>query len=56
MFNHFLIRYDENTRSMDPGYPRLIAEDFPGIDDKVDDVFQKEGKSIYIFSPFFLPY
>lgn len=56
MFNHFLIRYDENTRSMDPGYPRLIAEDFPGIDDKVDDVFQKEGKSIYTFSPFFLPY
>ncbi|EDL78532.1 rCG31798, partial [Rattus norvegicus] len=34
-------RYDENTQSMDPGYPRLTAEDFPGIDDKVDDVFQK---------------
>ncbi|XP_032767055.1 interstitial collagenase B-like [Rattus rattus] len=41
-------RYDENTRSMDPGYPRLIAEDFPGIDDKVDDVFQKED-NFYFF-------
>jgi hypothetical protein len=37
---------------MDPGYPRLIAEDFPGIDYKVDDVIQKEGKNINILSPF----
>lgn len=35
---------------MDPGYPRLTAEDFPGIDDKVDDVFQKGGEYKYIFS------
>lgn len=51
-FNYFLTRYDENTQSMDPGYPRLTAEDFPGIDDKVDDVFQKGGKSINIFFHF----
>lgn len=49
-FNHFLIRYDEYRRSMDPGYPKLITEGFPGIGDKVDDVFQKNGKSINIFS------
>ena len=45
---------------MDPGYPRLTAEDFPGIDDKVDDVFQKGGEYKYIFSilvpqPLYLP-
>uniref|UniRef100_A0A8C6HI30 interstitial collagenase n=1 Tax=Mus spicilegus TaxID=10103 RepID=A0A8C6HI30_MUSSI len=46
--DHMYWRYDENTRSMDPGYPRLIAEDFPGIDDKVDDVIQKED-NFYFF-------
>ncbi|XP_028619154.1 interstitial collagenase A-like [Grammomys surdaster] len=46
--DHMYWRYDENTRSMDPGYPRLIAEDFPGINDKVDDVFQKED-NFYFF-------
>ena len=44
-----MIRYDENTQSMDPGYPRLTAEDFPGIDDKVDDVFQKGGEYKYMY-------
>ncbi|XP_052045705.1 interstitial collagenase A [Apodemus sylvaticus] len=46
--DHMYWRYDENTRSMDPGYPRLIAEDFPGIEDKVDDVFQKD-ENFYFF-------
>ncbi|XP_076782035.1 interstitial collagenase B [Arvicanthis niloticus] len=46
--DHMYWRYDENTRSMDPGYPRLTAEDFPGINDKVDDVFQKGG-NFYFF-------
>ncbi|XP_003496180.1 interstitial collagenase A [Cricetulus griseus] len=36
-------RYDEYRRSMDPGYPKLITEDFPGVGNKVDDVFQKDG-------------
>ncbi|XP_055471629.1 interstitial collagenase A-like [Psammomys obesus] len=41
-------RYDEYRRSMDPGYPKAIAEDFPGIGDKVDDVFEKDG-NFYFF-------
>ncbi|XP_014715505.1 interstitial collagenase [Equus asinus] len=36
-------RYDEYKRSMDAGYPKMIADDFPGIGDKVDAVFQKDG-------------
>lgn len=42
--NYFLTRYDEYKRSMDAGYPRAIATDFPGIGLKVDAVFQKYGK------------
>ncbi|XP_059122630.1 interstitial collagenase A-like [Peromyscus eremicus] len=41
--DHMYWRYDEYRRSMDPGYPKLITEDFPGVGDKVDDVFQKNG-------------
>lgn len=37
---------------MDSGYPKLIADDFPGVGNKVDGVFQNKGKSIDIFSPF----
>ncbi|XP_015272156.1 PREDICTED: interstitial collagenase-like, partial [Gekko japonicus] len=33
-------RYDENSRSMDRGYPRKTREDFPGIGPKVDAAFQ----------------
>ncbi|XP_037697162.1 interstitial collagenase [Choloepus didactylus] len=36
-------RYDEHKRSMDAGYPKMIAEDFPGIGNKVDAVFKKDG-------------
>ncbi|XP_077625830.1 interstitial collagenase [Crocuta crocuta] len=36
-------RYDEYKQSMDPGYPKMIAADFPGIGNKVDAVFQKDG-------------
>ncbi|XP_004764510.1 interstitial collagenase [Mustela nigripes] len=36
-------RYDEYKRSMDAGYPRAIAADFPGIGHKVDAAFQKHG-------------
>ncbi|XP_029922882.1 collagenase 3 [Myripristis murdjan] len=28
--------YDENTGTMDSGYPRSIEDDFPGMDDEVD--------------------
>ncbi|XP_039714691.1 interstitial collagenase isoform X4 [Pteropus medius] len=42
-------RYDEYKRSMDAGYPKMIAADFPGIGNKVDAVFQKDG-FFYFFS------
>lgn len=29
---------------MEPGYPRKIAADFPGVDSKVDAVFEAFGK------------
>ncbi|XP_003923817.3 stromelysin-1 [Saimiri boliviensis] len=36
-------RFDEKRHSMEPGFPKQIAEDFPGIDSKVDAVFEKFG-------------
>ncbi|XP_006833837.1 PREDICTED: interstitial collagenase [Chrysochloris asiatica] len=36
-------RYDEYKRSMDAGYPKMIAQEFPGIGNKVDAVFNKDG-------------
>lgn len=29
---------------MDKSYPHLIEEEFPGIGDKVDAVYEKNGK------------
>ncbi|KAL7983291.1 hypothetical protein Chor_000167 [Crotalus horridus] len=40
--NHYW-RYDENTQSMDEGYPRNIRDDFPAIDEKIDAAFQLNG-------------
>ncbi|XP_051011708.1 stromelysin-1 [Acomys russatus] len=42
-------RFDEKKQSMEPGFPRRIAEDFPGIDSKVDGVFEAFG-FFYFFS------
>ncbi|XP_014715508.1 collagenase 3 [Equus asinus] len=42
-------RYDDTNRMMDKDYPRLIEEDFPGIGDKVDAVYEKNGY-IYFFN------
>ena len=39
----FFTRYDEDRESMDAGYPKEIAQDFPGISGKVDAVFEHEG-------------
>ncbi|XP_054934634.1 interstitial collagenase [Physeter macrocephalus] len=36
-------RYDENTQSMDAGYPKEIIHDFSGIGKKVDALFQDRG-------------
>lgn len=38
-----LLRYDENKKSMDHGYPRKIVSDF-GIIGRVDAVFQQGGE------------
>nr|XP_003472575.3 interstitial collagenase [Cavia porcellus] len=35
-------RYDEKKKSMDEGYPKITAQDFPGIN-KVDAAFCKNG-------------
>ncbi|XP_036283578.1 stromelysin-1-like [Pipistrellus kuhlii] len=36
-------RFDEKKRSMDPGFPRQTAKDFPGVGPKVDAVFEAFG-------------
>ncbi|KAL2806994.1 stromelysin-1 preproprotein [Daubentonia madagascariensis] len=36
-------RFDEKRQSMEPGFPKQIAEDFPGVDSKVDAVFEAFG-------------
>uniref|UniRef100_K7DE67 Stromelysin-1 n=1 Tax=Pan troglodytes TaxID=9598 RepID=K7DE67_PANTR len=36
-------RFDEKRNSMEPGFPKRIAEDFPGIDSKIDAVFEEFG-------------
>nr|XP_033952810.1 collagenase 3-like [Pseudochaenichthys georgianus] len=40
----FYYRYDELKRRMDPGFPRLIQKDWPGIPKRVDAAFKLEGK------------
>ena len=44
--NFFFTRYDENTQSMDVGFPKEITQDFPGVGKKVDAVFQDGGKDV----------
>lgn len=44
-------RFDENSQSMEQGFPRLIADDFPGVGPKVDAVFQEFGKKAPTSSP-----
>ncbi|KGL80217.1 Matrix metalloproteinase-27, partial [Tinamus guttatus] len=36
-------RYNENSQSIEQGYPRRTVDDFPGINQKVDAVFQHKG-------------
>uniref|UniRef100_H0X273 Stromelysin-1 n=1 Tax=Otolemur garnettii TaxID=30611 RepID=H0X273_OTOGA len=42
-------RYDEKRQSMESGFPKQIAEDFPGVDSQVDAVFEEFG-FFYFFS------
>ncbi|XP_021552088.1 stromelysin-2 [Neomonachus schauinslandi] len=39
-------RFDEN-QSMEQGFPRLIADDFPGVEPEVDAAFQEFGFSYF---------
>ncbi|XP_006887408.1 PREDICTED: stromelysin-1 [Elephantulus edwardii] len=36
-------RFDERRQSLEPGFPRQIVDDFPGVDTKVDAVFEAFG-------------
>uniref|UniRef100_A0A4W6CUJ6 Matrix metallopeptidase 20a (enamelysin) n=1 Tax=Lates calcarifer TaxID=8187 RepID=A0A4W6CUJ6_LATCA len=45
----FKNRYDERKRRMDPGFPKLIQKDWPGIPRRVDAAFKLHG-SIFLFS------
>ncbi|XP_055971016.1 stromelysin-1-like [Sorex fumeus] len=36
-------RFDEKRQTMEPGFPKKIAEDFPGVHPKVDAVFEAFG-------------
>ncbi|XP_047195615.1 matrix metalloproteinase-20 [Hippoglossus stenolepis] len=45
----FYYRYDEGKRRMDPGFPRLIQTDWPGIPRRVDAAFKLHG-SIFLLS------
>uniref|UniRef100_A0A8D3D610 Collagenase 3 n=1 Tax=Scophthalmus maximus TaxID=52904 RepID=A0A8D3D610_SCOMX len=55
----FYYRFDERKRQMDPGFPRLIQTDWPGIPRRVDAAFKLQG---YLYfssgarqSEFYLP-
>ncbi|XP_078077872.1 collagenase 3-like [Mustelus asterias] len=41
--------YDETKRAMDEGYPRPIADDWPGIPGRLDAAFEQHG-NIHFFS------
>ncbi|XP_053312477.1 collagenase 3-like [Spea bombifrons] len=41
--------FDEENMSLEKGYPRFIADDFPGIGEKVDAAYQRNGY-IYFFN------
>ncbi|XP_076969235.1 stromelysin-1-like [Tamandua tetradactyla] len=36
-------RFDERRQTMEPGFPRQIAEDFPGVGSKVDAILEAFG-------------
>lgn len=41
-FNH-VNRYDEDKKTMDPGFPKLTGESWNGIPDEVDAAFSLNG-------------
>ncbi|CAF90839.1 unnamed protein product, partial [Tetraodon nigroviridis] len=43
--------YDVKEKQMDPGYPRIINKDFPGIGSKVDAAFEYSGYLYFSSGP-----
>lgn len=43
-FEWSTLRYDERSKRMDPGFPRLIQKDWPGVPTRVDAAFKLHGK------------
>jgi hypothetical protein len=47
---HKYIRFDFDTRKVDPGYPRPLAEGFPGVNfESLDAILSDGGGDIYFF-------
>uniref|UniRef100_A0A2I3G1M6 Matrix metallopeptidase 8 n=1 Tax=Nomascus leucogenys TaxID=61853 RepID=A0A2I3G1M6_NOMLE len=44
-------RYDNQRQFMEPGYPKSISGTFPGIESKVDAVFQQEHFFLFFSGP-----
>ncbi|PNI44667.1 MMP8 isoform 1 [Pan troglodytes] len=44
-------RYDNQRQFMEPGYPKSISGAFPGIESKVDAVFQQEHFFLFFSGP-----
>ena len=39
MHFYYVYRYDEDSKRMDPGFPKLIADSWNGIPDGIDAAF-----------------
>ena len=52
MFNRDqYLRWDLDTHSIEPGYPRPVAQDWPGVDfGRIDAVVNVDPESLYFFS------
>ncbi|XP_044116543.1 neutrophil collagenase [Neovison vison] len=49
--NDQIWRYDNQRQSMEPGYPKAIASIFPGIETRVDAVFQQDHVFLFFSGP-----
>uniref|UniRef100_A0A8C0HWP2 Matrix metallopeptidase 8 n=2 Tax=Balaenoptera musculus TaxID=9771 RepID=A0A8C0HWP2_BALMU len=49
--NNQFWRYDDQSQSMEPGYPKSIASSFQGIESRVDAVFQKNSFVFFFSGP-----
>ncbi|XP_020739074.2 neutrophil collagenase isoform X2 [Odocoileus virginianus] len=49
--NYQFWRYDDQSQSMEPGYPQSIEEFFPGINSRVDAVFQENSFFLFFSGP-----